>query len=92
MSAEGTVSCTTTATTLVTPYDYQDIQFKNEGTATVYLSFNSNVTADETSTGGWPLAPGEEWNPGERTSNNGSTETWYGITAEGTANVVYSVR
>lgn len=92
MSAEGTVSCGTTATSIITPADYQPVTFKNEGEATVYVSSNSTVTADETATGGWPLAPGEEWNPGVRTSNGGFSETWYGITAEGTANVVYSVR
>lgn len=62
--ANGTVEVTTTATLIFnSPQQNSFIVVKNRGPETVYLGGLPNpegtVTADETSTGGLPLEPGE---------------------------------
>jgi hypothetical protein len=91
MSATGTVSCDTTATSILTPLDYQGARFKNLGPANVWVGPSSSITADQSSTSGYPLAPGESVEIAARTSNDTGSETWYGITDEGTADVAYIV-
>jgi len=76
-------------TTVCTVSCLDPVTVKNQGPATVFLDIQnganpSSVTADQSSTGGYPLAPGETWaQPPYNTS--GIIYTLYAITAEGTA-------
>lgn len=75
----------TTAVEIVDSLPFLSIFIKNTGSATVYIGGDDAVTADSSSTGGWPLAPGEVLSLPNR-----GTETYsmWGITAAGTAYVV----
>jgi hypothetical protein len=84
----GTTEVGTSATSLFTnPTSNSAPLVKNQGPATVYIG-DSTVTADQASTGGLPLAPGEKANlpsvPG-----GGTAEDVYGITAQGEAYVSF---
>lgn len=76
----------TSVTTICTVGSGFPITIKNQGPATVFIDFepsSSSVTADQSSTGGYPLEPGEHLtNPPMPTFY-----TVFGITAEGTAYV-----
>ena len=84
--AQGTVSVTTTATKVATVEATNDgILVKNQGTVVVYFG-GPTVTADETATGGFPLAAGESVSI--PTVGN-TTRDLYAIVASGTASVSF---
>jgi hypothetical protein len=59
---------------------------KNRGPETVYIG-GSTVTADETSTGGYPLEPGEQMTIPSCDSSNNSGLNLYAITEQNSAYV-----
>lgn len=77
--ANSTVTVGTTATLIGPSFEYQ---YKNTGDVTVYLGSNL-VTADKTSTGGFPLEPGQVF----ESRNPGTTTNIYAITASGSSTV-----
>ncbi len=85
-----TVSVSTTAVFLFTTAPCGAQAFvKNRGPVTVYLG-GSAVTADEASTGGYPLEPGEVAtipSPGNVASDNPNGLDLYAITAADSAYV-----
>jgi hypothetical protein len=88
--ATALVAVTTSITTICSASESDPIHVKNEGPATVFLDIQngsnpSSVTADQSSTGGYPLAPGETWD--QVPYNTSGVYTIYAITAEGTAYV-----
>jgi hypothetical protein len=82
---------TTTATSIVgTQRIEYPLVLKNQGPATVFLDDTDAVTADQSSTGGYPLAPGESVTIGAPgVGNDSTTYTMWGITAEGEAYVAF---
>jgi hypothetical protein len=81
-----------TTITAICSVDFEaPIALKNMGPATVYLDFQigaatSAITADQASTGGYPLAPEEETVHPAHTAGS-VVYTVYARTAEGTAYV-----
>lgn len=75
---------TTAANPLVSPLtDRVSISIRNKsGTETVFFGKDDTVTADDTSTGGWEIGPGEDFNIDLDDQN-----VFYLITASGTAKV-----
>lgn len=84
----GVIEVTTSVTNIFSGAQFVSVYVKNEGPAVVYLGNDDTVTADQSSTGGYPLAPGQEL-PSAMTDRGSETFSLYGITAEGSANVSY---
>lgn len=84
-----TTDVTTAASAIFSVTPDNVFVLKNAGPATVFLDTNSAVTADQTSTGGYPLAPGEAGTVPAIFGNNTNPYTLYGITAQGDAYVSY---
>lgn len=84
----GTVSVSTTATEIVVGNEENDgLLVSNRGDVTVYLG-GSGVTADDTSTGGVDVQPGEK----VVLSTVGNDQAvLYGVTTAGTAIVSYII-
>jgi hypothetical protein len=86
--ANGTAVVTTTRALLVNaPQENAGTVVQNRGPASVYVG-GSSVTADQTSTGGVELEPGEKLTLPSVAS---SSFTWdlYAVTADGTATVSF---
>lgn len=78
----------------VTPIATSGVQFsllvKNHGPDKVFLDVIDTVTADSTTTGGYPLGPGEDTLIPGTNITDPNPYTLYGITATGdTANVAF---
>ncbi len=88
-----TAEATTSAAVLFTTTIGYPFLVKNQGPATVFLNGvisgdSSSVTADQSSTGGYPLHPGEVADFGVSSGTVGETNVdLYGVTAEGSAYV-----
>jgi hypothetical protein len=80
MSFSGTVDVSTTAIKILSVNTGTTTLFKNNGPEAVYIGA-ANVTADETSTGGWKLEPKDE-------AVQLGGDVW-GVTARGNANVAW---
>jgi hypothetical protein len=79
----GTSSVSTTAGILSSSDTSAGVIVKNQGPRTVYLG-SSTVTADQTSTGGLPVAVGETLTV---PATGSFTSDLYAVTASGTATV-----
>jgi hypothetical protein len=75
----------TSAVQLTRTNDATSLSIHNKSeTATLYLGEDNSITADDTSTGGWEIGPGESYNE----SSNPSTPTWL---ISDTANTVIKI-